>query len=467
MHKSISYPSFGRRSWRTAFASLAIGALVAVGCSDLTVPNYNNPDIDQIQGTPSRAAVTSAATGILIGARANIAGPNQYVSLLGIVGRESYNFDGSEPRFISEMLAGPMSPSGAFGGNLWAIRYQNIRNANLVLNALNKLPNDPVSGMTDVEKEATRGFAKTMQALDFLMVINTRDTNGAPIDVDRPLSADPAPIVGRRQVLEHIVKLLNDADQHLQAGGDRFPFPVSSGFAGFSTPQTFRQFNRALKARVDVYMGAHAAALTSLQGSFLDAGGDLTRGVYHTYATGSGETPNTLNAATIRAHPSIVTDAEQRPNGEVDRRVQSKTTTMSPITQQGVTSNVGFTIYAGPSAPVPIVRNEELILLRAEARWFTGDRAGALADLNVIRETSGGLAPVGRPADDAAFVTELLKQRRYSLLFEGGHRWIDMRRFGRSESLPRDVASHLIHVRFPIPEAECLARGIQGECAAS
>jgi starch-binding outer membrane protein, SusD/RagB family len=466
MHQPTNSPLGVERTGRKTLLAVLVGATLLAGCGDLTVPNYNNPDIEQIQGSPTRAGVVSAATGLLIGGRANLTGTNQYVSLLGILGRESYNFDGSEPRFITEMLVGPMSPSGAFGGNLWAVRYQNIRNANLVLNALNQLPTDPIAGFTNPEKEAVRGFAKTMQALDFLLIINTRDTNGAAIDVDRPLNAEPAPLVGRAEVFAHIVRLLNEADGHLQAAGAAFPFRLSSGFAEFNTPQSFRRFNRALKARVDVYRGDHAAALTSLQGSFISTAAPLSLGAYHTFAQGSGETPNGLIAATIRAHPSIVTDAELQPSGARDRRVLEKTTTVSSLSQQGVSSNVGFTIYAGPNAPVPIIRNEELILLRAEARWFTGARAAAMEDINFIRQNSGGLAPVGMPVSDEAFVTELLKQRRYSLLFEGGHRWLDARRFNRLNTLPVDLTAHRIQERFPIPEAECLARGIQGDCQA-
>jgi hypothetical protein len=54
-------------------------------------------------------------------------------------------------------------------------------------------------------------------------------------------------------------------------------------------------------------------------------------------------------------------------------------------------------------------------------------------DRNPIRH-----APAGRPASDAAFITVLLKQRRHSLMFEGGHRWIDARRFNRLNDLPLD-----------------------------
>ena len=60
---------------------------------------------------------------------------------------------------------------------------------------------------------------------------------------------------------------------------------------------------------------------------------------------------------------------------------------------------------------------------------------------------------------------EILKQRFYSLLFEGGHRWLDARRHGRLEMLPRDKPEHKIHARFPIPQDEVNARDARrSEC---
>jgi hypothetical protein len=73
---------------------------------------------------------------------------------------------------------------------------------------------------------------------------------------------------------------------------------------------------------------------------------------------------------------------------------------------------------------------------------------------------SGGLPPTGlTPASgDAAFVDELLYDRRYSLFFEYGHRWIDMRRFGRLAQLPKVLATHRIFRWIPFPIDECNQR---------
>jgi len=432
--------------------------LFASACKDLVVPDYNNSSLDDLTLNPTAAKITTAAQGLLIGTRVDIGAQNGYVSLLGILGRESYNFDPADPRFITEMLIGPLDGgSPAFGGNLFADPYRNIRNANILLGAVGQ-----VTGLSAAQKSAVQGFAKTIQALDYLNVVNTRDDLGAPIDVNIGPTADPAAIATKAAVFTQIAKLLDDGLTALNAGGAAFPFALSSGFASFSTPASFAKFNRALKARVEAYRGNYASALTAVNGSFLDTNAALSLGAYHSFSTGSGDTQNALfdpSGRAILAHPSIVTDAEKKADGTIDARVLSKVTQLpAPRTVQGVTSDLVFTIYNSNTTPVSIIRNEELILLRAEARYFTNDQTGALSDINFIRTTSGGLAPRGPFLNQSDFVNELLKQRRFSLLFEGGHRWIDARRFGLLSMLPKALPTHTVPSRFPFPEAECLSR---------
>jgi hypothetical protein len=136
---------------------------------------------------------------------------------------------------------------------------------------------------------------------------------------------------------------------------------------------------------------------------------------------------------------------------------------------QGLASSFKYTIYTSPASPVSIIRNEELLLLRAEARFFTGNAVGAMEDLNRVRTISGGLMPIaGVPVSEMAFVDALLYERRYSLAFEG-HRWIDLRRFGRE--LPLDIPTgegmHVRNVRYPLPLAECDARPGEPRCMLS
>jgi hypothetical protein len=84
-------------------------------------------------------------------------------------------------------------------------------------------------GFTAAQKEATRGFAKRIQALDYLQVVDGDDTNGAALDVDIPLGQTAPIVTSTDQIFEN---LLDDAKNRLAAGGATFPFPLGTGFTG-------------------------------------------------------------------------------------------------------------------------------------------------------------------------------------------------------------------------------------------
>lgn len=441
-------------------ATILLASLLAapLGACSLDVPDLNNPGIDDLENNPTPSAVAAACTGLLIGNRRNVAQSNGLVLQLGVLGREAYDFDAADPRYVGELIAGTLNPGSPFGGNFWAQPYANLRNGNIVLGAVDKVPD-----FSAADQAAIRGFTETIQALDLLEVMDTHDTNGAVIDTDLPIDQLGA-IVPKPMVLAKIASLLDDAKTQLAAGGDAFPFALSAGYQGFDTPATFLTFNRAIRARVAIYAGDFDGALAALGESFLDDGAaaDLDAGVYHTYGTSSGDTTNGLINPNIYAHPSLTTDVQKQADGDPDDRLTRKVTKADkPGSAQGLSSDDAFTIYTSPSSPVPIIRNEELILLRAEAEIGKNDVAAAADDLNLIRTRSGGLAA---RADLTAgnIVDELLYNRRYSLMFEG-HRWIDLRRFGKD--LPLDMPTDIRNVRYPIPLNECNARTNEPACA--
>ena len=437
---------------------IILSAASLVACN-LSVGDLNNPGLDDLENHPTVAAVSSASTGLLVGSRRNVASENGYIAQLGIDGREAYCFDAADPRFTNELIVGALNHGSPFGGNFWQLPYTNIQLGNIVTHALDKL-----TDMSDADKAAIRGFTKTMQALDLLEVINTHDTNGAVVDTDHSIDTLGA-IVDKPTTFAAIVQLLDGALPDLDAAGDAFPFLLSSGYAGFDTPKDFRKFNRALRARVAVYTKDYAGALTALKASFMNdmpmAQADLDVGVFHSFSTKSGDSTNALLNPNIFAHPSLVTDAEK--NGTtVDARVTRKITDApKPGSVQGLSSDKAFTLYQSPSSPVAIIRNEELILLEAEAKFFTNDVPGAVTALNAVRELSGGLPKITGTPNEATFVNDLLYERRYSLMFEG-HRWIDLRRF--NVPLPLDKPDHTRNVRYPIPLQECNARPDEPRC---
>ena len=456
---------------------LVVGALALTlpSCSEPTVPNFNSPTVEAAGSDPS--SLQLLATGILSQLRGTVAGEDLTT---GILGREAFNYTPTEGRNTTHYLAAPggiLDPSGFAVGNFVG-PYNNGRN---IFNFLGVVASAP---LTQAQKDAASGFAKTVQALELITIVTTRDTIGAVVEI----KTDPAVLaafVSLDSAYKFISARLDEANTELtSAGTTAFPFALTAGFVGFNTPATFQQMNRAIAARVLVYRGSisvnrpsagitcatcYASALTALGSSFISASAAaLNNGPFHTYSTATSDAPNGLFFTTtgdIMAHPSIVTDAPLKANGTRDNRLLAKTDSATPLhnpspdANGGITSTVRFKMYADRNAGIKIIKNEELLLLRAEARWFTGDKINAIADIDFVRVNSGGLAPSALTilSSDAAFVTELLVQRRYSLLFEG-FRWNDNRRFGRLATLPLDRANHTMAKVMPIPQGECLIR---------
>ncbi len=447
-----------------------VGVLAMSGCKDLMVPDFNNPSIDELTADPSRVAVVTAAQGLFHRSRLGIAGRAGWVSNLGIIGRESFNFDAADPRFVTELLRDPLDGgNGAFGGNFWGGPYRGFREAAIVLNGVDALE---TGVMPDAEKNGIRGIAKTFQALFLLQVIVTHDDNGAVVSVAADPTGDPEPIVDKAAAYSAIEVLLDGADTDLGSADASFASDLSfpSGFSGFDTPATFQQFNRALRARVDVYQGNFATALTNLGASFLDATASFSLGVYNSYGTGSGDVVNAIfdpSNLVILANVAIRTAAQLQTDGvTLDQRFVDKLISVPSVTDQatlGLSSDLAFNLYNSAGAAVPIIRNEELLILRAEANIGIGGAANLTAantDLNLIR-AAAGLAAIDLAAmTPTEQIDALLYERRYSLLYEGGHRWIDMRRYGRLADLGADdqVAGLPVHALFPFPVGECDAR---------
>jgi len=440
--------SRGRRSIFTLILTGTLATLVGA-CSDLTVPDLNNPSVSDLTENPTAAVIATATQGLLATTRDNVA---SMVEFLGPMGREGYAMsqDGAE---LVGIVATPLNGANFPGNTLWGTPYEAVRNANLILAAV-----DAVTGLSDDHKAGIRGFTKTLQAYNFLNIIVTRDKYGAPIDVGGDATGDPAPFASKAEVYSHIIQLLDDGQQDLQAAGSSFAFDVTSGLSDFSTPAEFLEVNRALRARVAAYTEDWQGVLTALQASFIDTTRSLDYGAYHTFSTNAGDQVNPLNDPSFfYAHTRIRADAQQRGDGSLDLRAQNKVREVASFTVSGVTSNLVFTIYDSPDSPLPWIRNEELILLRAEAHLNLSQTDAAREDINFIRVHSGGLDPI-TTTDPAALLDELLYNRFYSLMWEYGHTWIDMRRYGRLDQIPTGTGDPLVFDAMPVPESECSPR---------
>jgi len=439
-------------------------AVLGSGACDFNLTDPNNPG--PIGNDPSPSEVQASVVGIILSARSDAADWNLDA---GILGREAYRFDGSDPRFISEFLNGPLDPGGgAFGGDHWIEEYNSIRSANDLLNVIGT-----ATHLTAAQQNATRGVAETLQGYEYLMVLMSHAEDSIPVDVDRPVGAQPAPFVSNDSAFSFVSGLLDAADAHLAAGGSALPFALPPGFAGFDDVPGFRKFNRALAAAVAVYRGSkgcaacYTTAKTLLENgsTFVDtsATADLSAGVYFDYSTNNKDAPNPLSISPQTGenfvNPRILDSVETKPGGGFDNRYTAKVVRRDTVTTENLTSFLGFVRYPSTNSPLPIIRNEELVLLRAEANAALGNGLLAANDVNYIRVTSGGLAPIAGlgALTPAQQLDAVLHERMYSLLYEG-HRWFDLRRTGRLGAYLKDRATDQVFATLPIPLAEVLAR---------
>ena len=206
---------------------LLLGVLVSGACSFDISTNPNSPD--PIGENPTRTQVNVAVNGMLIAFRTDFA---DFPLDLGIIAREVLRFDGSDPRFTAELLLGPLDPgSDAFGGDHWADLYAAIRGGNLILAVL-----PTAAELTAEEQSGTSGYVKTIQALNYLLVLNSHTQDSIPIVSDTSVAAPPAAFQTRAAAFSHVVTLLDEASAELAAGGTAFPFGLPSGFNNFDAP---------------------------------------------------------------------------------------------------------------------------------------------------------------------------------------------------------------------------------------
>ena len=476
----------------------AVAAAVSTACYNFNLTDPNGPTLGSVVNNPSRATISAAATGLFAASRSDIEG---FIWRVGSMGREGINLSGNNQPDYSEPYFGPLSNT-QFGGSSWGAEYVAIRDANIIIDGAPK-----AADLSANERALAMAFAQTQKALMFLYVITTRRNLGAPVDVDRAATAPPGPWVNEDGVYASIIATLDSARTNIAAGGSAsFPFPMAQGYANFSTPATFEQLIWALEAKALCFRataqydtggggtagsaaGYYTAALTALDSSFLVASaGVFANGAYFDFSSAPGDQQNGLSdplgGATFFADTFNFTDAQTQTGGALDARVTTKivpatvTQILGGIPIQGTEK---FSIYlnnlaVNTTAEIPIIKDEELVLLRAEAEIGTGASGLAVTDLNLVRVGSGHLPGYTGATTVPALTTELIYNRRYSLLWEQGSRWIDARRFnpqfgtlsaiegGWNPASYPALPPPAVPPRMPIPSPECQARGLGAVC---
>jgi hypothetical protein len=429
-----------KRSLAAVFASSLLGLSA---CQSL---DFNDPNAPAAATASVQALVTGMEGGMRIG-------HTNFTWGLSGMGREAYYLDGlSDPRWLSEYIAGQPDPGGPFVAPFWAPRYRVIGAANQLIQR--------AQTFNAIDKARVEGVANTVIGHQLMTIAATFRSLTTQI----PAPDDPTQVrlVMPAEGYAEAARRLDAGFAALQNAGPTLTggvngFTMSRGYAGFNTPATFARFNRALRARLALWQGDFAAANTALQQSFIVAdSAQMNLGCYLVFGSGSGDILNGVfeppTAAVIRfwAHPTFERDCE---NPTQDRRfLNDVAPARATFSQSGLSVTRPFALYKSNTDPIPVIRNEELLLIRAEVniRNTPQNLDAARADLNVIRRAAGVPEYTATTFTAANAIDRLLYERRYSLFGEG-HRWIDMRRFNRLNQLPLDRMGDQIITGFPVP----------------
>jgi hypothetical protein len=466
---------------RTLFAA-AVAILSVAACTDVNAPNLNAPSVDGLSA--SVGALASTSVGLLSDLRGQKFGQVVFGSSMA---RDGYRFDVAEGRYVSNFTQLPIDNSNFIGSGLWNGNY----NTSLTADALTRAAN--TSALLSAGQGAgLRGYARTMRAMAYWNVAETRDTLGFPIQTDQA-AGTLAPVRCKPAALAAIIALMDSAYTDLNTAGASFifslPAGVNTGF-GASDIEAVKNLNRAIKAKASLYLGligtsigtpvggntaALNAAVTALGqvSVFSTAPANYGAGFYHVFSTGAGDATNPLYvplgvANIYRLDKSLVDSVEAG-----DTRFAAKTVAApglsAPISGfPAVPSTVAFNVYQSITQKMAVIRMEELVLLRAQANIALNNLAAAKADIDAVRGGAGlpaSAAPVGVTA--TATLTQLLQEKRYSLMWEGMQRAVDLRAYGvlNTTYRPSLAGFNVFQPVLPIPLNEVTARGGTVACS--
>lgn len=420
-----------------------MGMVVLHACSLEAVQDPNFPSVGSVTSNATKSQLNSMAVGQFSVARNGLA---TYLQVVGTIGKELFNFNTTESRWMTELNGLRIIDNSAFYNGATTSFGLPVRQANTILAAVDK-----TTSATDQEKNGYRGVANTFKGLAYLYMLNAQYQNGVRLNVEDPFK--PSKPASYTESLAGIAGFLDQGATQLDGAGSSFAFAVPSGFAGFDTPANFKKFNRAIALRVAIYQKDWVKAGQILPTTFFSETGSVTVGPKHTFSASSPDFANPLvnvSSANVVAVEKLFDDIEVGDSRK--SKVVTLATPLSYTSGTNYSSKYLSNIYTSATTPFTIIRNEELILIAAEIAAQQNDLANAKKYVDIVRAASGLAAIATFTTKDEA-INAILKERLYSLWYEG-HRWVDMRRYDKIPDiyLPVSGMKVLIQLERPVQE---------------
>jgi hypothetical protein len=437
---------------------LAATVSLLASCSDLldVAPRQS---IDSATALNSEEALTAAINGVYDALQSTLLYGRDLVAI-----PEALADNGRATNKSGRLVQEQQNQPGFHLAN-WTQAYYGINQANLIIDAA---PN--VGGLAEATRNNIEGQAYFLRALMYFdlmkayayfpqAVIPEYNRGGVPLQLTGVLELPQVTNVSRATIEECYTQIFADLNQAITKLAatpvSRAPFYATQGAA------------QALASRVALYTGRWqeaaqfaTSALASNVGRFQTTANyvsawrvashpesmfeinyqtneniGVNTSLQTTYTTlvALGNRTQTGGFGDLVPTASLLADldAEKGPTGtvlDVRRQLYELGTAGRGTAETEVTKFLGKNGTINLDN-VPVIRISEMYLNRAEAYYQLGRTADALADLNTIR-TRAGLPASPATLTGAALLTEILKQRRVELAFEG-HRFWDLKRYGR------------------------------------
>jgi len=437
------------------FSTVGLMLLIAgTGCKKLV--QVDPPDNQLVEGTvfSNDSLAQSAVNGIYIKIMSNSryflnGGTSLYPGLSADeVVRTSTS--PSEDQFSSNTLTAGNQPVYV---NLWKAAYSYIYQCNICIAGLEKS-----TGVSDEVKNRLTGEVQFVRALCYFYMVNLY----GKVPLVLSTNADVNAVLPRSDIDNVYAQIIVDLQSAIV---------LLTNDRANTTPSQLAA--RALLARVYLYKQYWDLAETNAS-AVINAGKyQLQSDLNTVFKSNSAETifqwvPVTPNANAPEGNIFIPPSAAARPVYKIctvlmnafeagDLRKISWIKTV-PLGGQTYSYPYKYKVYnsSSPTEYNIVLRLAEQYLIRAEARANQNNIAGAVADINVIRTRAGlpALSP-GLSKDQCLLAIE--QERRIELFTEWGHRWFDLKRTNRVDTVLSAVKGlnwQPADQFYPIPQSE-------------
>jgi hypothetical protein len=412
----------------------AISLILTTGCTDLLDPTPVDRIVNELVVTdaPSaRVTLTSAYRSM-----ANLSTPK---IIAGDLTADNLKHNGTFTQYL-EISNKDMSAANGSASSMWGVIYSIAYTVNFVLEGLETLDN-----IDDATKNELEAIGRFLRGYGYFAGVTT--FGGLPIVTTTEIEANrniPRSDLETtlRFIEEDLLFALDKLPENVINAGELSNGAVKAALARFYLYQ--EDWDQAELYATDVIEG-NGTENYFLEENFEDLLADFNSESILEIVYTANDNPGTSTDFSISN--LFVTRREIIPSNEIVEALQdiggARINMIEFDRLNSIGSDNGWTITRyGPFDNIPVFRLAEMYLIRAEARAQKNNINGensAQSDLNIIRARAGtSLAP---PLAVGEMLLAIERERQVELAFEG-HRWYDLKRTGRAQSVMERVTNN-------------------------